>query len=133
MALSKINGQDGTAAVSIAAAVYTCILSEWEFDSNVDQIDSTTFCTEADGDFEAGRTTSRFSLAGYLTKGTAVAGPILPPPQNVAIVLTASTGCTLTFTGNFSRSIVRRTAAAAAVIAAEGVVKGAVVKAWVVS
>jgi hypothetical protein len=133
MALTIIGGKDGTAAFSIAAVAYTCALTEHELESNVNLVDQTTFCTETAPTYDTGPEITNFRLAGLLTKGAAYSGPLYPLPQNVAIVQTFATGCTITGTGVFTRGVARRTAGANGVIAAEGRYTGAVVKAWVVS
>lgn len=130
MALTTINGQDGTADFSINGSSYACVLTEHELESNVDQIDSTTFCTETATVYEPGATVNRVRLAGLLKKGSAIAGPMLPLPQNAAIVQTFSAGCTLSYNMNFTRGVFRRTVKQNAVIAAEGLVTGAITKQW---
>lgn len=133
MARQVIGGRDGLANFSIDAVEYECILTEHEFETTTDQVESTTFCTETAPEFEEGETRHVFRIAGLLVKGIAGAGPLLPLPQGAAIVQTFSTGCTLTYDGNFTRGLARRTVKQNGIIAGEGLVTGPVVKAWVVA
>jgi hypothetical protein len=130
MALSTINGQDGTGAISINSVVYSCILAEFEFEATVAQVDSTTFCSEANTVYEPGETVRTLRIAGLLKKGAAAAGPLEPPPQNVPVVLTFSTGCTLTGNVNFTRAVARRTVKQNAILAGEALYTGSVTKVW---
>lgn len=131
MSLSTINGQDGTADVSINGTSYACIFTEHEFETNTAQVDATTFCTETASVYEPGETMHFFRFAGLLKKGGSAAGPLLPLPQNVPIVQTFSTGCSLSYNGNFERGLVRRTVKSNGILAAQGRATGAIVKSWI--
>lgn len=131
MAETIINGRSGNANFSINGVAYAARLTEHEFQSNIDQLNTTTFATETAPTFEADVEIARFRIAGFLTKGTAGAGLLFPLPQGATIVQTFDTGCTISGSGNFSQGVARRTARANSVIAGEGFYVGAIVKAWV--
>lgn len=130
MALSKINGRDGTADFTIATVSYECILSDFEVEAVAEMITADTFCIEGTADQEPGREQLRFRIGGFLTKGAAASGPLIPLPQNVALVFTYSTGCTIGFNANFTRAIARRVVNQNAILAAEGLSKGSFTVAW---
>src|SRR4051812_34833194 len=109
MALSFINATDATADISIGGASYKTVMREFEVESNVEMIDITTFNDEGSVKQDLGRVILTMRVAGLLGKGTTIAGPLIPPPQNSATILTFSTGCTLTFTADYLRATARRT------------------------
>lgn len=133
MALQTINGRDGTADWTVGGVSYAAILNEFECESNVELIDSSVFSIEGVATQDPGMERIFFRVNGLLKKGTAASGPLIPAPQNVALVFIYSTGCTIGFTSNFSRSMARRTVNRNSVMAAEGVSNGAFVVTWVKS
>lgn len=136
-----IGGRDGTADVSIAGVSYKCVLNMFEVESNTELINSDVFCVEGTVDQEPGREQLRFRLMGLLKRvGTVLvpagpafpaAGPLIPTPQNVAVVFTYSTGCTISLTSsNFFRARAVRVVNQNSIVEAEGVSKGAFTVAW---
>jgi hypothetical protein len=130
MPLATINGRDGTADFTIAGASYAAILNEFECESNVELIDSSVFSIEGVATQDPGMERIFFRLNGLLKKGSAVAGPLIPAPQNVQLVFTYSALCTISFVANFSRALARRTVNRNAVMAGEGVSNGAFAVIW---
>lgn len=130
MGQTTINGNDGTADVTIDSVSYQTVLQEFELEGDQQLIDSTTFNEEGEYKSEPGILIIHARLAGLLTKGADVSGPLIPPPLNVPCVFTYSTGCTITMNVNFSRGLARRTVNSNAIMTAEGESTGAVVKAW---
>jgi hypothetical protein len=118
-----INGRDGTADFTIATVSYRCILSEIEIEALAEMLVADVFCNEGTADQEPGREQLRFRLAGLLGKDTPASGPLIPLPQNVAIVATYSVGCTIGFNANFTRGVARRTVNANSALIAEGLSK----------
>ena len=130
MALTTINGRDGTADFTIATVSYECILNDFEVTSNVEMTNADTFCIEGTADQEPGREQLRFRIAGLLKKGAAASGPLIPAPQNVALVFTFSTGCTIGFNANFDTASARRIVNQNALLTATGLSKGTFAVAW---
>src|SRR5687768_8939189 len=100
---SIINGRSGNADFTINGTSKKASLTEHEFQSNVDQLNTTTFATEAAPTFESDVEIARFRFAGFLTKGTVGAGVIFPLPQGATISQQFDTGCTVTGTGNLTQ------------------------------
>lgn len=129
--MTKINGRDGTADFTLAGVSYRCILSDFEVEAVAEMIVADTFCIEGTADQEPGREQLRFRLGGFLTKGDPASGPLIPLPQNVALVFKYSTSCTIGFNANFTRAIARRVVNQNAILAAEGLSKATFTVAWV--
>jgi|SRR6185437_7156071 len=130
MPLATINGRDGTGDFTINGSSYAAILNEFECESNVELIDSSVFSIEGVATQDPGMERIFFRLNGLLKKGSAVAGPLIPAPQNVPLVFIYSTNCTISFNANFSRALARRTVNRNGVIAGEGVSNGAFSVLW---
>lgn len=130
MPLTTINGRDGTADFTINGNSYATVLNEFEAESNVELIDSSVFSIEGVATQDPGMERIFFRLNGLLKKGSSIAGPIIPAPQNVPVVATYSTGCYISCNVNFSRAMARRTVNRNGVIAGEGVSNGAFVVTW---
>jgi hypothetical protein len=114
---------------------YATVMTEQEFEENVGQMDVTTFSDEPDSAYEEGQTVHSFRFAGLLKDGSAAADPIMPSgKQGVAVTQqfggSGTNVNTITFTGNFSRLLIRRTAKSPGILAGEGIAVGAVVKTW---
>jgi hypothetical protein len=125
-----INGRDGSADFTIATVSYRCIFNEFEIESIAEMLTSDTFCTEGTADQEPGREQLRGRINGYLTKGVPASGPLIPLPQNVAIVATYSTDCTIGCNANFTRAVARRTVNANSLLIAEFLSKKTFSVAW---
>lgn len=133
MAVSNIAGKDGTADFLIATISYKCFLDMFRFREVVEMTSADTFCVEGSADQDPGRSQLVFELSGIGKKGIAAAGPLIPCPQNVAIVATFSTGCFLTFSANFSEANADRLVNANMRIGARGLSKGTYALTWVIS
>lgn len=133
MALAPILPSSAVADISIAAASYKTIFNSMRIRSNMPQLDVTTYATEANGEFVGGIERLTVDLAGILKKGSAVAGPLIPLPQNKAVVATYDTSCTFTFQMNFSEGEVNRPAGQIGTITGSGFSTGSFVVAWVVT
>lgn len=124
----------GAALVTIDSVEYNMIFTSMDFEFNTNQDDGTTLADEPDPVFEEGASIGRFAFAGRLTQGLANSGPILPLPQKKAVVMAfggnTPTGNKLAFTGSFSQLRVSRVAMNQGILAAAGVVSGAIVKTW---
>jgi hypothetical protein len=119
----------------IGTQSYSTVFTEQEFESNTGQIDVTTFSNEPESAYEEGQTVHSFRFAGLLKDGSTAADPIMPASnQGVAITQqfggTGTTANTMTFTGNCSRLLIRRTAKSPGILAGEGIATSAVVKTW---
>ena len=134
MPLSTINGRDGTADFTIGAQSYKTVLNEFEVESNVEMIDSSVFSIEGVPTQDPGMERLFFRLSGIGKQGAPESGPWIPAPQGVAVVFTFSSAksptCTISFTANFTRALVRRTVNRNAIIAGEGTSNGAFTVAW---
>lgn len=133
MALTTINGRDGTGDLTITGQSYKTILREFENESNVRMIDTSVFANEGVATQDPGMEQLRFRLSGLGKKGAVQAGPFIPAPQNVTLVFQYSTGCTISYLANFDRALARRTVNENMIITGEGISNGAFVIAWVVS
>lgn len=114
---------------------YKTVLTEQEFEAQTGQIDVTTFNDEPDSAYEEGQTVHSFRFAGLLKDGSVAADPIMPSEnQNVPVTQqfggSGTNANTVTFNGNFSRLLIRRTAKSPGILAGEGIAVGPVVKTW---
>lgn len=119
----------------IGTQSYKTVLTEQEFESNVGQIDVTTFNDEPESVYEEGQTVHSFRFAGLLKDSSVAADPIMPASnQGVSVTQqfggSGTSANTFTFTGNFSRLLIRRTAKSPGILAGEGIAASAVVKSW---
>jgi hypothetical protein len=135
MPYTTINGQNSVADFTIDTVSYKCIFTTFDIDVTTEQILSSTFCSEPDDEYEPGNTTLVVIVAGLLKRdapdtGTSAAGPLIPPPQGVAIVATFDAGCTISFDANFRRARATRTANQNATMSGEAVSTGPIVVAW---
>lgn len=130
MAIKRINGRNGFANVSIGGVDYKTVLRRFSVESNVGMDDVTVFSTEAAPQFEPQIETLRWDIMGFNTYDSAESGPLIPAPQNVALVFTYFTGCTISGTGNSTRATATREVGTNSMISAEGVITGAFVVAW---
>lgn len=130
MALTVIGPLTSTSDLTIAGQSYAEVATEIEFEGTVDSVDITTFADEPDSAYTQGQTVNRFRFAAILKQNGIEAGPILPLPQGAAVALVFATGASLSFTGNFTRLVVRRAVKQAGVMAGEGIVTSSVLKTW---
>lgn len=107
-----INGKDGTADFTISDGTdihsYKCILDAMRVREVTEMTNTDTFCVEGTADQEPGRSQILADISGIGKKGGPSAGPLIPAPQGVTVVITFSTGCTLTFRANFSEATADR-------------------------
>lgn len=129
-----INGKDGTADFTIDDGTdmvsYKCILDQMRVREITEMTNADTFCIEGVADQEPGRSQIVFEISGIGKKGGPASGPWIPAPQNVAIKMTFSTGCFLTFSANFAEASVDRVANQNCRIGGRGMSKGAYVLTW---
>jgi hypothetical protein len=134
MSLSTINGKDGTADFTIGGLSYRTILDAMEFEEITEMTNSDVFSIEGVADQDPGRSQIAFSIGGLGKKGGPQAGPIQgSAAQNVAIVMTISTGCTLSFSANVTRGTFTRLVNSNARMSARGLSKGTYAFSWVLS
>lgn len=100
MALTTITGKDGTADFTISAVSYKTVLDMFRIREVNEMSPQDVFSIEGIADQEAGRSQLVGECTGLNKKGAAQAGPLIPAPQDVGMVLTFSTGCFLT--GNWN-------------------------------
>ena len=129
-ALTKII-PDGNANFTENGTTYSNVIRMWEIDAYTAQIDTTVFNAEASVQFSQGESFLRWTIGGMLTYGSGSPNFFYPLPQNVPLVFTAETGCTISFTGNFERGRPTRMVNAPATFTGSGVSNGPVVLAWV--
>ncbi len=133
MAETTINGRDGTADFSIAAASYRTKLREFSVESNVAMLRSDVFSIEGVSTQDPGMEQLTFRIVGLGKKGVVNDGPLIPCPQGVAVVATFSTGCTISCNVNFTRATATRTVNENTIITGEAISNGAFTVAWVVA
>jgi hypothetical protein len=132
MALAPILPSTAVADITIASVSNKTIFNSARVRSNMPQIDVTTYATEANGEFVGGIERLTIDLAGIMKKGgSAIAGPLIPLPQNVAVVIQYDTGCTFTLTMNFTEAEAYRPAGQIGTITGSGFSTGTFVVAWV--
>lgn len=132
MAFGTINGKDGTGDFTIAGASYRTILDAFETEEVIEMTNSDVFSIEGVADQDPGRSQIGFTIGGLLRKGSAVSGPLWGAVlQNVALVLTFSTGCTMSFLANFTRLTTTRVVNTNGRISGRGLSKGVYSFSWV--
>jgi hypothetical protein len=102
MALATITGKDGTADFTIGSQSYRTVLDMFRIREIIELVPQDVFSIEGVADQEAGRSQIVGECTGLGKKGAVQAGPLIPAPQDVAQVLTFSTGCFLTLSTNWS-------------------------------
>lgn len=132
MALTVINGKDGTASFTLAAVDYKCFLDMFRIREVIEMSVTDTFCNEGTADQEPGRSQIQCEISGIGAKGITASGPLIPAPQNVAIVATFSAGCHIDFTANFTEANADRLVNQTMRIGARGLSKGTYTKTWAV-
>lgn len=130
MAEAIINGRDGTADFTIDGDSYKCFLDMFRVREVVEMSNADTFCTEGSADQEPGRSQLQGECAGIAKKGIANAGPIIPAPQGVEVVMQYSTNCTITLDANFTEAFADRVVNQNARIGGRFLSKGSYVVAW---
>lgn len=128
--MGVINGKDGTADFSIGGVSFKCFLDMFRVREVIEMTTSDTFCTEGSADQEPGRSQLVGELAGIGKKGVANSGPLIPAPQNVAVVATYSTGCTISTYVNFVEASADRLVNQTMRIGGRWLSKGAYVVTW---
>lgn len=130
-----INGKDGTADFVLPSGTntlsYKCVLDSMEIRELVELTGAETFCNEGTATQEAGRSQLAFQISGLGMKGGPASGPLIPAPQNVAVVMTFSTSCTASFSANFSETTFTRLVNTNARMSGRGVSRGTYVISWV--
>lgn len=129
-----INGKDGTAQFTIDNGTnilsYACILDSIRIREVTEMTNADTFCIEGVADQEPGRSQILGDIGGIGKKGGPASGPLIPAPQNVPIVITFSTGCTLTLSANFAEADCIRLVNQNCRISGRFMSKGAYVLVW---
>lgn len=127
---TTINGKDGTADLTIASQSYQCFLDSFTVTENTEMLTADVFCIEGTADQEPGRSQLTANISGLGKKGAVGAGPLIPAPQNVAMVFTYSTDCTISGTFNFTQATATRTVNQNMRITGTAISKGAYVTSW---
>jgi hypothetical protein len=130
MASTTVNGKDGTADWSQATTSYKALLDMIRIREVIEMTNADTFALEGTADQEPGRSQLVFEIGGIAKKGLVTGGPMIPAPQNVAIVVTFTSGNTITFTANFTEATADRLVNQNMRLAARGLSKGAYVVVW---
>lgn len=132
-----INGKDGTANFSIDNGTtiksYACFFDSIDIREITEMTTADTFCIEGTADQEPGRSQLQFSITGLLKKGGALSGPLIPAPQNVAVIATFSTGCFFSFNANFTEATASRLVNQNARLSARGLSKASYTVTWLLS
>ena len=128
--LRTIGPRSGGADFMIGTQSYKRVLTNQRFEFNTAQDDETTFADEPNPKFGEGASIGRVAGAGILKEGDVEAGPILPLPQGVSVTQKYSTGNQLSYTANFSRLVVERSAMGKGILAFEAVIISAIVLTW---
>jgi hypothetical protein len=129
-----ITGKMGTAKMTLDNGVniidYACILDVMRIREITPMDSANVFCTEGTSDQEPGTSTLLFEIGGLGKFDGPASGPLIPAPQNVPLVFTFHTGCTLTMNANFTEASLDRVAGVNCRIGARGMNKGAYVVVW---
>lgn len=136
MALALLDGTNANIDISFGGASHKCLFNYWTADLERDFTEATTFCSSGWRSRIPGMRRLTGRAEGYLGKSTAVTDPTVTgftSQAAVAIVLTADTGCTYTFSGYVGRVHAGLRAAANSEYAVEFESAGQVTVAWVVS
>jgi hypothetical protein len=102
--MGVINGRDGTADFLIATVSQRTLLDMFRIREVTEMTNADTFSIEGTADQEPGRSQLVGELTGIGKKDLAISGPLIPAPQNVAVVATYSTGCFITMNVNFTEA-----------------------------
>lgn len=106
---TTINGKDGTAKFAIYNGFYATATTGIEYKTILDMMrirevnemtTADTFSIEGTADQEAGRSQIQGEISGIGKKGGPASGPLIPAPQDVGVLMTFSTGCTLSMNVN---------------------------------
>jgi hypothetical protein len=108
----------------------SCILDVMRIREVIPMDNSTVFCTEGSSSNDPGTATLLFEIGGLGKYDGPASGPFIPAPQNVAIVMTFHTGCTLTMNANFTEASLDKVAGQNARIGARGLNAGTYALAW---
>jgi hypothetical protein len=131
---TTINGKDGTADFTLdnGASLYSyrCILDMFRVREIIEMTSSDTFCQEGNADQEPGRSQLQIEIAGLGKKNGPTSGPLIPAPQDVAIVMQFSTGCTISCRVNFTEATADRLVNQTMRIGGRALSKGAYVVTW---
>lgn len=101
-ALTLLHGSQSTIDVTIESASIKCAFARWIATITRGSTRTTTFCSGGWVEEQPGDKQLLCRLDGYASKGTSFSDPLVwvTASATVSIVLTADTGCTLTFEGN---------------------------------
>lgn len=129
-----LSGRKATAEFTIDNGTniinYKCVLDTMRVREITPMDAATVFCTEGTSDQEPGTSTLLFEIAGLGKYDGAASGPFIPAPQNVPIVMTFHTECTLTMNANFTEASLDKIAGQNARIGARGLNKGVYTMLW---
>lgn len=123
-------GAGGSQGSGGAVVDYSCILRMFEVEDNVEMIDASVFCIEGTADQEPGREQLTMRIVGVMKYGILSSGPMIPAPQNVAIVAQFAPLCTISANYNFRRATATRTVNENGILTGEAISKGPFVVLW---
>ncbi len=95
-----LNGTTAVSSISIANALYDCVMGAWRASSRSQKFSQVTFCS---GGYEVttkGLKAIDVICSGFLSKGNAISDPLanFTTPNGVACIWQADTNCTLSGT-----------------------------------
>ncbi len=135
MALTLLSGTSANIDISLAGASVKCSFGMWSATFVRSATRTTTFCSGGWVEEQPGDKQLLFRLDGYAGKGVAHTDPSIyvTASSTTAVILTADTGCTLTFAGNVFEDGVQLVAAANSGRSISGRSSGSVTTAWTVA
>lgn len=107
-------GRNSTADIKISAAgggaqtSYRGQFREFSMRCVIPQVDTSTFASEPNTEYEAGETIFVATFAGKLQFGTGAVGAMMPPPQLCDCTWQYHTGCTVSGKFNFDDTLATR-------------------------
>lgn len=135
MAYALLNGTQATIDLSFMADSAKCIAASWSARIGREFFDQTTFCSGVWVTRQPGRMQLTGTMSGFGSKGGPLSDPLslMTGTAPIAMVLTADTGCTYTFSGQVGSNDLTMVAAANAIGGMAYESSGTVVTAWVVA
>lgn len=131
MAIATIRPKTAGANITIGGVEYNNVMSYASVVSNAPLLDEQVFSTEGQGgETSVGTEILTVELRGIMKRGATNTGPLIPLPQNQAIVVEWDDGCSIACTGNFSRAGGYRAAGAIGTIDGLATSTGAFTKSW---
>lgn len=132
---STINGKDGTADFTMnpwnsTNQSFKVILDSIIIREVTEMTRADNFSVEGVADQDPGRSQIDLSVTGIGKKGGPASGPWIPAPQNVAVLATISSGCTLSGNFNFTEATCVRLVNQTCRIAGRGLSKATYTLTW---